>query len=127
LGLETDDILFIDSSHVTKVGSDVNQILFNVLPALRPGVLVHIHDIFWPFEYPAVWYAEGRAWNEIYLVRAFLEYNSAFEIVLFLSYLERRRPELITALMPLARRRAAGSPNLGGSSLWLRKLPVRAA
>jgi hypothetical protein len=73
--LRPNDILFVDSSHVAKVGSDVNRIVFEVLPALRPGVLVHIHDIFWPLDYPAEWYAGGRAWNEAYLVRAFLQFN----------------------------------------------------
>jgi predicted O-methyltransferase YrrM len=123
LALEANDILFVDSSHVTKVGCDVNHIMFNVLPALRPGVLVHIHDIFWPFEYPAGWYAEGRAWNEAYLFRAFLQYNSAFEVALFLSYLERHQPELIAAL---ARNREACSANTRCSSLWIRKRPARA-
>jgi predicted O-methyltransferase YrrM len=119
--LEANDILFVDSSHVTKVGSDVNHIVFKVLPALRPGVLIHIHDIFWPFEYPAKWFNEGRAWNEAYLVRAFLQHSSAFEVVLFVSYLEQHHSTLLAALMPLARKRAITNPAVGGSSLWLRK------
>src|SRR5690606_4967570 len=53
--LQDGDILFIDSSHVSKVGSDVNDQLFRILPALAPGVFVHFHDIFWPFEYPPEW------------------------------------------------------------------------
>lgn len=80
--LEENDILFLDSSHVSKTGSDVNYLLFEILPALKPGVLVHIHDILYPFEYPEEWVLkEKRSWNESYLLRAFLQYNSAFEIV----------------------------------------------
>jgi len=124
LALEANDILFVDSSHVAKVGSDVNRIMFDVLPALQPGVWVHLHDIFWAFEYPAGWYTAGRAWNEAYLVRAFLQYNCAFEVMLFWSYLEQQRPDLIATLMPLARTRAGSSQNAGGSSLWLRKRAV---
>jgi hypothetical protein len=48
--LGENDILFIDSTHVAKVGSDVNYLFFEVLPNLNPGVLIHIHDIFYPFE-----------------------------------------------------------------------------
>jgi predicted O-methyltransferase YrrM len=86
--LERGDILFIDSSHVSKVGSDVNHIIFEILPRLKPGVVIHIHDIYFGFEYPAAWLREGRAWNEAYLLRAFLEYNERFRILLFISYLQ---------------------------------------
>lgn len=86
--LERGDILFIDSSHISKVGSDVNYIIFEVLPRLKPGVIIQIHDIYFGFEYPGVWLHEGRAWNEAYLLRAFLEYNERFRILLFLSYLQ---------------------------------------
>src|SRR5262245_54686888 len=87
--LDPGDILFIDSSHVSKVGSDVNYIIFDVLPSLNSGVYVHIHDIHYPFEYPREWIYEGRAWNEAYLLRAFLQYNSAFEIILFNALVSR--------------------------------------
>lgn len=86
--LERGDILFIDSSHISKVGSDVNYIVFEVLPRLKPGVIIQIHDIYFGFEYPGVWLREGRAWNEAYLLRAFLEYNEHFRILLFMSYLQ---------------------------------------
>jgi Methyltransferase domain len=112
--LQANDILFIDSSHVAKLGSDVNYLIFQVLPRLQPGVLVHVHDIMWPFEYPREWVIEGRAWNEVYLLRAFLQYNEAFDILLFNSYLGHQHRALLTELMPkfLA--------NTGGS-LWLLK------
>jgi predicted O-methyltransferase YrrM len=86
--LERGDILFIDSSHISKVGSDVNHIIFEVLPRLKPGVIIQIHDIYFGFEYPGVWLREGRAWNEAYVLRAFLEYNEHFRILHFSSYLQ---------------------------------------
>jgi predicted O-methyltransferase YrrM len=76
------DVLFIDSSHVAKVGSDVLHLYFEVLPRLKPGVVVHIHDIFWPFEYPKEWIYAGRAWNEAYLARAVVS-GGGFDVLLF--------------------------------------------
>ena len=71
--LESDDILFIDSSHTVKIGSDVNYLFLEVLPRLRPGVIVHVHDIFLPFEYRRDWVLdELRFWSEQYLLQAFL-------------------------------------------------------
>lgn len=112
--LRADDILFIDSTHVSKTGSDVNHVIFEVLPRLREGVYVHFHDVFYPFEYPKEWAYEGRAWNEDYILRAFLEFNDAFEIVLFGMYLVNAHREWFAANMPLA------LENPGGS-LWLRR------
>jgi predicted O-methyltransferase YrrM len=117
-GLEEKDILFIDSSHVSKYGSDVNRLFFEILPALRNGVYVHIHDVFWPFEYPHQWYLEGRAWNELYLLRAFLQYNDAFRIELFLSYLNSLHGENLAGLLNDVKEDEA---LLGASSLWLYK------
>ena len=73
--LAAGDILFIDSSHVAKTNSDVNFMFFEILPRLGSGVWVHLHDIFYPFEYPKQWVYQGRAWNEAYLARAFLQYQ----------------------------------------------------
>lgn len=112
--LEVDDVLFIDSSHVAKVGSDVNYLFFKILPLLQSGVLIHIHDIMWPFEYPLEWIIEGRSWNEAYILRAFLQYNEAFDILLFNSYLGHTQRKMLTARMPRFLQ------NTGGS-LWLRK------
>jgi hypothetical protein len=81
------DILFIDSSHVSKCGSDVNYLLFEILPMLNSGVLVHFHDVFYPFEYPKDWVLSGWNWNEDYLLKAFLMYNNAFTIRFFSNYL----------------------------------------
>jgi predicted O-methyltransferase YrrM len=110
--LAANDILFIDSTHVSKTGSDVNRILFDILPRLAPGVHIHFHDVFYPFEYPKEWVYEGRAWNEDYILRAFLEFNDSFEIVLFGTWLARFHRELLDELMPMTRE------NPGGS-LWL--------
>ena len=115
--LESGDILFIDSSHVSKVGSDVNYIYFEILPRLKEGVLVHIHDIFLPDEYPKKWVLEeGRYWNEQYLVRAFLEFNSSFEIVWSAHYMGKHHGTAVTGAF-------TRYPRLGGGgSLWLRRL-----
>lgn len=113
-GLRANDILFIDSSHISKIGSDVNHLYFEVLPLLAPGVLVHIHDITGNLEYPEEWYAEGRAWNEVYLLRAFLMHNSAFEVLVLSPRMRGLNMEFITRHMPLC---LTG----GGGQMWLRR------
>lgn len=87
LDLAPRDILFIDSSHVAKAGSDVNQLLLDIVPRLPAGVLVHVHDIPFPFEYDRVWIEEGRYWSEAYLLRALLTDNPRLRIRLFNNYL----------------------------------------
>jgi predicted O-methyltransferase YrrM len=113
-GLEAGDFLFIDSSHVTRVAGEVNYYMFEILPALRPGVFVHIHDIFNGFEYPREWVETGKSWSEAYLLRAFLEYNSTFEVVLMNDYLAHFHGDFFAQNMPLCLQ------NTGGS-IWLRK------
>jgi hypothetical protein len=112
--LDANDILFIDSTHVSKVYSDVNRIFFEILPRLASGVLIHFHDIFYPFEYPRAWVYENRAWNELYLLRAFLQYNSSFRVILFNTFLEHFFRDYFAANMPLCLR------NPGGS-IWIQK------
>jgi predicted O-methyltransferase YrrM len=112
--LQARDVLFIDSSHVAKAGSDVIHLMTDVLPALREGVMVHFHDVFWPFEYPEEWIRSGRAWNENYILKAFLQFNPTFRILMFNSYLAAHRGDLIARFLPLSVR------NPGGS-LWLLK------
>ena len=113
--LEANDVLFIDSTHVLKTGSDVCHELFGILPTLKPGVLVHFHDIFWPFEYGADWVLQdNRSWNEIYALRAFLSFNSAFEILFFNDYFTKKFRALC----------AEGRPDLlrnTGGSIWIRR------
>lgn len=112
--LEANDILFIDSSHVGKIGSDVHRILFEILPSLKPGVHIHFHDIFLPLEYPASWVYAGVAWNEAYLLRSFLQYNSAFEVVMGNSLLGHFHGPFMNEQMPLFMRNP-------GAGFWLRR------
>ena len=113
--LQNSDILFIDSTHIVKTGSDVLYEIFEILPRLRPGVVVHFHDVFYPFEYPHEWVIERNySWNELYILRAFLTNNQDWEIMFFNDYfarleraqVERDAPEMLA--------------NPGGG-LWLRR------
>jgi hypothetical protein len=113
-GLEAGDMLFIDTSHVSKIGSDVNHIFFQILPVLKPGVFVHFHDIWYPFEYPRDWLDRGMFWNEAYLLRAFLMFNPSFEIVMFNSHLAACQKEYLSQKFPRFQQGL-------GPSLWLRK------
>lgn len=112
--LEDGDILFIDSTHVSKYGSDVNYLFFEILPMLKKGVYVHLHDIFYPFEYPQEWIKKGMVWNELYLLRAFLEYNDSFEIIYFQNMMEKCHRQEIEEKWPL-------SEPIQGGSFWMRK------
>jgi predicted O-methyltransferase YrrM len=112
--LQANDILFIDSTHVSKINSDVNYIFFEILPNLSSGVYIHFHDIFFPFEYPKEWIYEGRAWNEAYLLRAFLQYNSAFRVVLMNTYMEHYHPSFFQQNLPLCLKNT-------GASIWIKK------
>lgn len=114
--LEDNDILLIDSSHVVKIGSDVDHLLTHVVPRLKPGVLIHIHDIFWPFEYPEAWIKEGRSWNEAYALKAFLQFNHAFRTELFSSYLAVHHQDAMAAAFPKNPR-----CRQGGGSFWMRR------
>ena len=114
--LQQNDILFVDSSHVSKVGSDVNRIVFEILPSLNPGVYIHFHDIFAGFEYKKNWIYGGTNLNESYILRAFLQYNNKFEVVVFNSFLEKFHPDALATALPLATKKG------WSGSLWLRKL-----
>jgi predicted O-methyltransferase YrrM len=105
------DILFIDSTHVVKAGSDVVWLLLHVLPRLAAGVVVHVHDVFWPFDYPADWLKQRRDWTEAYLVHAFLVGNTSWEVMFFSSWLWHCQPQLVPASL------AEEEPG----SLWLRR------
>lgn len=113
--LQANDILFIDSTHVSKIGSDVNYLFFEVFPALAEGVYIHIHDVFYPFEYIQEWVlGDGRAWNEIYVLRALLQDSKAYEIAFFNDFLwQKHRSAVDQAFMKAPERR--------GGSIWLRK------
>jgi hypothetical protein len=113
--LAAGDILFIDSTHVLRTGSDVCYELLEVLPRIAPGVAVQIHDMFWPFEYPRNWILDdNRSWNEIYAVRAFLTQNDLWRISFFNDYFAKYERERIERSLP----RFAGN---AGGALWLER------
>jgi Methyltransferase domain len=114
--LAANDVLFVDSSHVTKTGSDVNHIVFEILPRLNQGVYIHFHDIFLPDDYPIGWAIdENRSWNEQYLLRAFLQYNERFTIRWNTYFMMTRYLEETYGVFPRFNKLW-----LGGS-LWLQK------
>ena len=117
--LSCGDILFIDSSHTVRIGGDVNYLFLEVLPRLKPGVIVHVHDIFFPFDYRRDWVMdELRFWSEQYLLQAFLSFNSEFEVLIANHYLAHYYLEDF-------KRTFLHSPWWGGGSFWMRrKLPV---
>jgi predicted O-methyltransferase YrrM len=111
--LEKNDILFIDSTHVLKAGSDVHYELFEILPVLKSGVFVHFHDLTFPFEYPLEWVFETNfSWNETYAVRAFLMYNKAFVPFYSSSLLLQVENAFVKKLYP-------DFPLNPGSNLWV--------
>lgn len=114
--LERNDILFIDSSHVIRPQGDVVREYLELLPLLRPGVLVHIHDIFSPRDYPRQWVVEEvRLWNEQYLFEAFMSGNRDFRIIGALNYLAHRQPQALAASFPAFR----AAPDCEPRSMWL--------
>lgn len=116
--LEAGDILFIDSSHVAKTGSDVNFLFFEVLPRLAPGVRVHLYAIFLPAEYPREWVAdENRSWNEQYLLRALLMHSTGFRVMFGCNYALHRFPELVSSALG-----RPGKPAFGGGSFWIERV-----
>ncbi|MGI8955440.1 MAG: class I SAM-dependent methyltransferase [Chthoniobacterales bacterium] len=117
LDLEAGDFLFIDTSHVVKIGGDVNFLFLEVIPRLNPGVIVHMHDIFLPFEYPKDWVIdEHRFWSEQYLLQAFLTYNSEFEVLVSAGYVHAYYREVLRVNFPRL------EPWAGGS-FWMRRKP----
>lgn len=112
--LNENDILFIDTSHVLKIGSDLSTIFFDILPVLNNKAIIHIHDIFWPFEYPESTITTGRIWNENYFLRAFLQFNQNYKILYFNSFMENNFSETYKQALP----KCCGS---NGSSIWIQK------
>ena len=112
--LSANDVLFIDSSHQLKAGGDVLYLLPHIVPRLRPGVVVHIHDVFLPYDYPREW-LEERGWHEQYVVQAMLQFGAKFEVIWPGYYVQRCRPDIAAKLPFMTQGRPA--------SLWLRVLP----
>jgi hypothetical protein len=114
------DILFIDTSHTVKIGGDVNYLFLEVLPRIKPGVLVHVHDIFLPFEYRRDWVMdEFRFWTEQYLLQAFLTFNSEFEVLMANYYAGHYFEEDLKRAFP-------GLQSVKGGSFWMRRKSVDA-
>ncbi|MBI3130600.1 MAG: class I SAM-dependent methyltransferase [Acidobacteria bacterium] len=112
------DILFIDSGHVVRIGSDVNFLFLEVLPMLAPGVIVHVHDISLPYEYPRVYFSNPAfrvLWTEAYLLQAFLMFNSAWEVLASVPYLTKEAPEVLAEIFP------QDPSGIGSGSFWMRR------
>jgi predicted O-methyltransferase YrrM len=114
--LRAGDVVFVDSSHVVKTGSDVVHLLLEVVPRLAPGVVVHLHDIFIPEDYPQDWVRAGFGWNEQYLLQAYLSGNADAHVLAMNHWLAVRHPEAVAA--------AFGPVELHGSSLWFATGPA---
>lgn len=119
--LDHNDILFIDSGHCVKIGSDVNFLYLHVIPRLNPGVIIHIHDISLPYEYSRT-YATNEAfrqfWTEQYLLQSFLCFNKEFEILLAMTFLMTDHPDVFQDAFPHYN---AQIHNLISSSFWIRR------
>ena len=116
--LEADDILFVDTSHVVKTGGDVPWIYNQILPRLAPGVVVHMHDICLPGDYPPSWVLDGWGWNETYLVHAFLTYNAGFAVRFSSPMMVQRQRDALLAAFPEYGAHEARA----GSSLWIQRV-----
>lgn len=115
--LRDGDVVFYDGSHVARAGSDVNWFFFEVVPRLADGVVVHVHDVYWPTDYPDHWIFErAQTWNEQYVLQAFLMYNDSFELIVANSAVRAAHREELEGLY-------AGSRDGigGGGSVWLRR------
>lgn len=115
--LNENDILFIDSSHILKIGSDVHYLFLNILPILNKGVIVHFHDIFIPSEYPKNWILKDhRFYNEQYLLQAFLTFNDTYKVIWAGSYM------LLNRLDDLKRAFNTCKKGVWPGSFWIRKI-----
>ena len=114
--LQAGDVLFVDTTHTVKLDSDVNRIVLDVLPSLAPGVIVHVHDIFLPYEYPREWPEKsGFHWAEQYLLQAFLSGNPDWEVLAATYALCRERTQAMARLTPTWRDGATAS------AFWMRR------
>lgn len=110
------DFLVVDTTHAVKIGGDVNRIILDILPRLAPGVMVHFHDIFLPYEYPREWLERyGLYWTEQYLVQAFLALNPAYEVICALYALVRDHREQVGGVIPALAE--GGAP----AAFWVRR------
>jgi hypothetical protein len=114
------DILFIDSSHVSKIGSDVNFEIFQVLPRMKVGSLIHWHDIMIPIDYPKSWIENGNMyWNESYMVQSFMMFNTSFKIYWPSKYMQVKFPQELKQHFPFFQ---PGNPSEQLSSFWIERI-----
>lgn len=114
--LGENDLLIVDTTHTVKTGGDVNHVVLDILPLLGPGVLVHFHDIFLPWEYPRKWAEDyGLYWAEQYLLQAFLSLNAEYEVVCALYALSRRHPERLRELV------SSWREGVAPGAFWIRR------
>ncbi len=112
------DVLFVDTTHTVKLGSEVNWLLLEILPELAPGVLVHLHDVFLPWEYPREWaFERAYYWTEQYLLQALLCENPRWEVMLASHHLARTYRSRLLSLVPALRQDAPARP----AAIWLRR------
>lgn len=116
--LRMNDILFIDSSHVLRPQGDVTHLYLSVLPRLSPGVIVHVHDIFTPRDYPDKWVREGRLWNEQYILEAFLSGNDRFRVLMALNMMAHDHPEALATACPVLLRHPWHEPG----AFWFQRI-----
>jgi len=116
--LQADDILFVDSSHVIRPWGDVLREFQEIIPGLNPGVMVHVHDIFTPRDYPESWLRDRRRlWNEQYLLESFLAFNSRFEIICALNWLKNHHGEAMARACPML----GDHPEANPGAFWFRR------
>ena len=116
--LQKDDILFIDSSHIIRPQGDVLFEFLEILPILNPEVIVHVHDVFSPHDYPKEWIIDNHTlWNEQYLLEAFLSHNTKFRIIGALNYLKHEFPGEFNAACPNSGKASDDEPG----SFWMIK------
>jgi Methyltransferase domain len=115
--LQARDVVFVDSSHVSRIGSDVNRIVLEVLPRLAAGVVVHFHDVFLPWEYPRRWVVDHHHfWNEQYLLAALLLGGRNWQVLFAAHYMAMRHPREVCSAL-----RAEDLAGAAGSSFWMRR------
>jgi hypothetical protein len=119
MALGDGDILFIDSSHVLKIGSDVQCEYLEILPRLNKGVVIHVHDIFLPLDYSKEWVVrDHNFWNEQYLLQAFLIFNDHFEVLWAGNYMHLKYPGKLESAFGSYKR----TEEKGRKSFWMRKI-----
>jgi hypothetical protein len=115
--LNAGDVLFVDTTHTVKTGGDVDRIFLDLLPRLAPGVWVHVHDIFLPYEYPRAWVVdERRAWGEQYLLQALLVFNDKFQVEIPLYAIACAHAQRLMAVVP------SFSPRIAPGAFWVSRV-----